>query len=431
MLDPRMLLDNPKLIVENLQKRQQTGNIEVITKHFTVYKKISQEIDSLRHQSKQISEKIGPLLKANKGKSNAEIEALKKQSQEVKSNLRELEVSQSQHRDGYYQPLLELPNLLDPSVPIGKTAADNVEVRRSDGVSKRLEQGPDHLEIGTRLGIIDCDRASKISGSRFALLRGMGARLEMALIQFMLDLHGNQGGYEPLLPPYLVQEQSMIGTGQLPKFRHESFFLEKDGYFLVPTAEVPITNIHRDEVFAEKDLPLKYVAFTPCFRREAGSYGQDTRGLIRLHQFHKVELVKITTPTTSSNELESLTADAEKTLKILGLPYRVVDLCSGDIGFSAAKCYDIEVWLPGQKQYREISSCSNCGDFQARRINIRYKPESGGKAAFAHTLNGSGLAVGRTLIAILENYWNEDGTVTIPEALRPYLGGRENIGAER
>jgi seryl-tRNA synthetase len=324
--------------------------------------------------------------------------------------------------------LLVVPNLPDASVPVGKDAAANQEVRRV-GEPRKFDFEPrGHADLGTDLGILDFERAARLSGARFAVYWAEGARLERALIQFMLDLQTSRG-YTEVIPPYLVTAETLTGTGQLPKFEGDLFKTsagDRDLY-LIPTAEVPLTNLHKDEILEAAELPRKYVAFTPCFRSEAGSYGKDVRGLIRLHQFHKVELVKLTAAESSMAELESMTADAEEVLKRLGLPYRVVVLSTGDMGFSAAKTYDIEVWLPGQQTYREISSCSNCTDFQARRASLRYRPEPGGKPRFLHTLNGSGLAVGRTLVAVLENYQQQDGSVLIPEALRPYMGGLERI----
>jgi len=324
--------------------------------------------------------------------------------------------------------LLVVPNVPDASVPVGKDAAANVEVRRV-GEPRAFGFAPKaHWDLGPELGILDFERAARISGARFAVYWDLGARLERALIQFMLDLHGSRG-YREVIPPYLVTAETLIGTGQLPKFEGDLFRTsagERDLY-LIPTAEVPLTCLHRDEILEAAELPKKYVAFTPCFRSEAGSYGKDVRGLIRQHQFHKVELVKLTTPESSMDELEGMVADAEEVLKRLLLPYRVVVLSTGDMGFAAAKTYDIEVWLPGQQAYREISSCSNCTDFQARRASLRYRAEAGAKPRLLHTLNGSGLAVGRTLIAVLENYQQEDGSVVVPEALRPYMGGVERI----
>ncbi|HKT79925.1 MAG TPA: serine--tRNA ligase [Vicinamibacterales bacterium] len=326
------------------------------------------------------------------------------------------------------QALLSLPNLPDESVPLGKSADDNVEVRR-EGQPRTFDFEPKpHWDLGVELGIIDFERGTKLSGARFTVLSGAGARLTRALINFMLDLHTREHGYREIEPPFLVNTASLTGTGQLPKFEQDLFKIAGDwDLYLVPTAEVPLTNLHRDEILDARDLPRRYTAYTPCFRSEAGSYGQDVRGLIRQHQFDKVELVKIVTPEESSNELELLTHDAEEVLRRLELPFRTMLLCTGDLGQSMAKTYDIEVWLPGQKAYREISSCSNAAAFQARRANIKYRVAGTGKAQFVHTLNGSGLAVGRTIIAILENFQERDGSVTIPPALRPYMDGRERI----
>jgi seryl-tRNA synthetase len=322
-----------------------------------------------------------------------------------------------------------LPNLPHATVPVGKSAGDNVEVRKH-GQPRTFDFEPKaHWDLGPALGIIDFERATRIAGARFSILSGAGARLERALINFMLDLHTRDHGYREIEPPFLVNAAALVGTGNLPKFEADLFKIAGDwDLYLVPTAEVPLTNLHRGEILDGRELPIRYTAYTPCFRSEAGSYGQDVRGLIRQHQFDKVELVKVTTPEQSYQELESLTANAEEVLKRLELPYRTVLLCTGDIGFAAAKTYDIEVWLPSQNTYREISSCSNTEAFQARRANIKFRAGGTGKAEFVHTLNGSGLAVGRTLIAILENYQQKDGSVTIPPALRPYMDGREAIG---
>jgi len=323
--------------------------------------------------------------------------------------------------------LLVVPNIPHVSVPSGKSPEENVEVRRW-GTPRRFdwEERP-HWEIGEDLGILDLQRAARIAGARFPLLKGEGAFMERALINFMLDLHVREHGYTEVLPPFLVSQESMTGTGQLPKFAQELFKTADDPYWLIPTAEVPVTNIHREEILEPGTLPLSYVAYTPCFRREAGTYGKDTRGIIRQHQFNKVELVKFSEPAKSYEALEQLTADAEEVLKRLDLPYRVVALCTGDLGFAAAKTYDLEVWFPSQMVYREVSSCSNFEDFQARRAAIRYRPATGAKAEFVHTLNGSGLAIGRTWAAILENYQEADGTVTVPEVLQPYMGGLARI----
>ena len=323
--------------------------------------------------------------------------------------------------------LLLVPNLPHTSVPVGKDSADNAEVRRWGEIPKFDFEPKAHWDLGEELGILDFKNGAKITGARFTLYWDLGAKLERALINFMLDLHTREHGYREVLPPFMVNRTTMTGTGQLPKFEEELFKVEGTDYFLIPTAEVPVTNIHQDEVLEEKILPLYYTAYTPCFRKEAGSYGKDTRGLIRQHQFNKVELVKFAKPENSYDELEKLLSNAEEVLKRLKLPYRVVNLCSGDLGFSASKTYDIEVWLPGQNTFKEISSCSNFEDFQARRAKIRYRISGKSKTEYVHTLNGSGLAVGRTLVAILENYQQADGSVIIPEVLRPYLYGVDRI----
>ena len=311
---------------------------------------------------------------------------------------------------------------------MGRSAAENRDVRRWGDPPHFDFPVKNHWDIGEELGILDFTRAAKIAGARFALYKDAGARLERALINFMLDLHTQKHGYREVLPPFLVNREAMTGTGQLPKFEEDLFRVSEPDFFLIPTAEVPVTNIHREEMLEREQLPIRYVAYTPCFRREAGSYGQDVRGLIRQHQLNKVELVKFTEPEWSHDELEKLVADTETVLQQLGLPYRIVELCTGDLGFAAAKTYDLEVWLPGQSAYREISSCSNFEDFQARRAQIRYRKETKGKPGFVHTLNGSGLAVGRTFVAVLENYQQKDGSVVIPEVLRPYMGGLDRIG---
>ena len=389
-------------------------------------RKVQQEADDLRRKRNDVSEEIGRLKKAGRqaedkvaemravGDAITALEAVSRETEEAQRNI-----------------LLIIPNLPHASVPDGRDEAGNIEVKRwaPEGTEPRkfsFEPKP-HWDLAEYLDIIDFDRAAKITGARFALYKGMGARLERALINFMLDLHTTEHGYLEVLPPFMVNRASMTATGQLPKFEEELFKVENGAYFLIPTAEVPVTNIHRDEILPDEDLTLKYTAYTPCFRREAGSYGKDTRGLIRQHQFNKVELVKFARPQDSYPELEALLADAEEILKRLRLPYRVITLCTGDMGFSAAKTYDIEAWLPAQDRYREISSCSNFEDFQARRGNIRYKPKGSKKTEFVHTLNGSGLAVGRTVVAILENYQQPDGTVTIPEVLKQYMGGAERI----
>jgi seryl-tRNA synthetase len=360
----------------------------------------------------------------------ASLEELRGSMKALSNEIKEKEARLREVEEELTAILYTLPNLPDPSVPVGQSADDNVVARTWGEKPSFLFTPKQHFEVAERLGLLDFERAAKVSGSRFAFYRGSLARLERALVSFMLDVHVKKG-YRELLPPYLVNRESLVGTGQLPKFESDAFKTAGESeYFLIPTAEVPVTNFHRDEILEGDTLPRKYCAFSPCFRSEAGAAGKDTRGLIRQHQFHKVELVKFSAPETSLDELESLTRDAEDILHRLGLHYRVVTLCTGDMGFSAVKTYDLEVWLPGQGAFREISSCSNCGDFQARRAKIRFRREKGEKPQLLHTLNGSGLAVGRTLIAILENFQREDGSVVIPEPLRPYMGGEATLSPE-
>jgi seryl-tRNA synthetase len=376
-------------------------------------------------------------LRAGRNTASKEIAAKKKRGEdadadvaamrEVGDRIQQLEGRQRANDDALAELMTAIPNLPHPSVPVGSSEEENREIRRS-GDPPAFEFEPKaHWDLGEALGILDFERAAKISGARFCVSFGLGARLERALISFMIDLHTAEHGYREVLPPFLVNRDSLFGTGQLPKFEAELFRTEPSGYYLIPTAEVPVTNIHRGEILEGAALPVKYVAWTPCFRAEAGAAGKDTRGLIRQHQFNKVELVKFADPASSYDELESLTRDACAVLERLGLPYRVVALCTGDLGFSAAKTYDLEVWMPGQGRYREISSCSNFEDFQARRADIRFRREPKGKTALVHTLNGSGLAVGRTVVAILENFQRADGSVAIPPALVPYMGGVTEI----
>jgi seryl-tRNA synthetase len=380
------------------------------------------EAESLKAERNQVSALIGRT--SDKSQLQGEIVRMK----EVSARIKELDEALRQVEDSLKGLLLTLPNLPDAQCPLGQSEEDNPEVR-SWGEPTRLVFEPlAHWDLGEALDIIDFERATKITGSRFALIKGAGARLERALINFMLDSHTRNDKYTEVLPPLMVNRDTMTGTGQLPKFEADLFHLDEPDYFLIPTAEVPVTNIFRDEILDGTQLPVCYAAYTPCFRKEAGAHGRDTRGLIRQHQFNKVELVKFTRPEDSDAELEKLLADAEGILQALQLPYRVVDLCTADIGFSAARTFDIEVWLPGQQAYREISSCSNFRDFQARRAGIRFRREAGSKPEFVHTLNGSGLAVGRTLVAVLENYQQADGSVVVPEVLRPYMGGIEKIG---
>ena len=375
------------------------------------------EFETLKAQRNRASEEIAKLKKEGKdaGPQMA-------QTKELRARSDELEKQAAEKEEQLRGMLARVPNLPHASVPIGQTAEQNQEVRRW-GVPPKLDFTPKpHWELGEQLGVLDMERAAKISGARFAVYWDMGAKLERALVNFMLDLHTREHGYTEVLPPFMVNSASMYGTGQLPKFASDLFKCEGHDLWLVPTAEVPLTNLYRDETIEASRLPLSITAYTPCFRSEAGSYGKDVRGIIRQHQFQKVELVKFARPENSYDELEKLTHDAETVLQKLGLHYRVMALCTGDLGFSSAKTYDLEVWLPGQELFREISSCSNFEAFQARRANIRYKPEGGKKTEFVHTLNGSGLAIGRTWLAILENYQQADGSVTIPEALRPYMG---------
>ena len=383
-------------------------------------RELQREVENLRALLNRKSKEYGRLKREGK-----EDETLKGELAKIKETLKGLEDELKRVEEELNDLLLRIPNLPHPSVPVGEDENDNVEVRRWGEPPKFDFEPKPHWELGERLGILDFERGAKLSGSRFVVKRGLGARLVRALINFMLDLHGERG-YVEMYVPHLVKPEILVGTGQLPKFEEDLFKCERDNLYLIPTAEVPLTNLHREEILKEEDLPIYYTAYTPCYRREAGSYGRDIKGLIRLHQFDKVELVKITKPEDSYEELEKLVADAERVLQELELPYRVVELCTGDLGFSAAKTYDLEVWMPSYNRYREISSCSNCEDFQARRMKLRYKSKEG-KNILCHTLNGSGLAVGRTLAAILENYQQEDGSVVIPKALRPYLGGLEVI----
>ncbi len=426
MLDLRFVRENADAVKAGLARRGISLDLAEFLALDAKRRTVQQEIEILRRRRNEASEEIGRLKKAGQNADDkvAEMRAAGDTIAALENGTREVEEAQR-------SILLTIPNLPHASVPDGKDENDNVEIRRwslqgGEPPAFPFEPKP-HWDLAEYLDIIDFDRAAKITGARFALYKGMGARLERALINFMVDLHTTEHGYLEMLPPFMVNKTSMTATGQLPKFEEELFRVENGAYYLIPTAEVPVTNIHRDEILPEESLPVLYTAYTPCFRREAGSYGKDTRGLIRQHQFNKVELVKFARPETSYDELEKLLRNAEEVLRRLGLAYRVIVLCSGDLGFSAAKTYDIEVWLPAQNKYREISSCSNFEDFQARRGNIRYKSKGGKKTGLVHTLNGSGLAVGRTVVAILENFQQADGSVVIPEVLRPYMGGAARI----
>ena len=422
MLEAKYIREHLDEVRERLALRGQAINLDEFALIDGERRKAIQEWERLRALQKKVSDEVSK--KKREGKDVSElIDEMKKVSQDLKGLDRMIEEKENTLQDF----LLLVPNLPHSSVPIGKESADNVEIRRWGEIPKFDFEPKAHWDLGEELGVLDFKNGAKITGARFTLYWDLGAKLERALINFMLDLHTREHGYREVLPPFMVNRTTMTGTGQLPKFEEELFKVEGTDYFLIPTAEVPVTNIHQDEVLEEKVLPLYYTAYTPCFRKEAGSYGKDTRGLIRQHQFNKVELVKFTKPENSYDELEKLLSNAEEVLKRLELPYRVVNLCSGDLGFSASKTYDIEVWLPGQNTFKEISSCSNFEDFQARRAKIRYRISGKSKTEYVHTLNGSGLAVGRTLVAILENYQQADGSVIIPEVLRTYLYGVERI----
>ncbi len=425
MLDPNFVRDNLKAVQTGMANRglNVTAELQQLATAESHRRRLIPQIEGLKREQNTSGDQVARAKRQGQDASHL-FEASKQRGQKIKQMEFELETAERQRT-----MLLEaLPNLPHASVPVGKSAADNVVVRTWGDLPTFEFEPKAHWDLGPELGIIDFERATKISGTRFAFLIGAGAQLERALVNFMLSLHANEHGYTEVQPPFLVSASTLYGTGQLPKFEQDLFKIAGEwDLFLIPTAEVPVTNLYRGEIIDGKKLPLHYTAYTPCFRSEAGSYGADTRGLIRQHQFDKVELVKFATPETSYDELESLTANAEKVLQLLGLPYRTIVLSTGDMGFSAAKTYDIEVWLPSQKSYREISSCSNCEAFQARRANIKFRPEGTGKAEHVHTLNGSGLAVGRTLIAVLENYQQADGSVSIPEALRPFMGGKDAI----
>jgi len=425
MLDPAFVRDHADEVRSGLKNRGLDP--EVILGPFGALdakrRELIPQVEGLKRDQNTSGEEVARAKKQGLDPS-AIFAANKARGQQIKQLEAELDAVEQQRTD----LLMTVPNLPHASVPVGRTADDNAEVRRY-GQPRAFDFEPKpHWDVGPALGILDFERATRMSGARFAVLMGAGARLERALINFMLELHTREHGYTEVQPPFLVNADALRGTGNLPKFEQDLFKIAGDwDLFLIPTAEVPLTNLYRGEILDGRQLPLRYTAYTPCFRSEAGSYGADVRGLIRQHQFDKVELVKFTTPDQSSDELEALTANAEEVLKRLELPYRTMALCTGDMGFAAAKTYDIEVWLPSQKTYREISSCSNTMAFQARRANIKFRPQGTGKVEYVHTLNGSGLAVGRTLIAILENYQERDGSVTIPPALRPYMGGLEKI----
>lgn len=423
MLDPKLVRSEPELVAEKLSRRGFVLDVETIKVLEEQRKALQIETEQLQNERNIRSKSIGKAKAAGE-----DIEPLLKEVESFKTQLEEKKQALTEVQDAFDKILHAMPNLLDEKVPPGKDETANVEIRCWGEPRQYDFEIKDHLDLGEQAGGLDFARAVKISGSRFVLMRGEIARLHRALIQFMLNLHSEQHAYTEVYVPYLVNKDTLFGTGQLPKFEEDLFKLEgEQEYYLIPTAEVPVTNITRDEIINESDLPLKYVCHTPCFRSEAGSYGKDTRGMIRQHQFEKVELVQIVKADDSERAHEELTAHAEKVLQLLNLPYRTVVLCAGDTGFGARLTYDIEVWLPGQNAYREISSCSNYGDFQARRMQTRWRNTENGKPELVHTINGSGLAVGRTLLAILENYQNSDGSVTLPEVLRPFMGQAESI----
>ena len=422
MLEIKFVRQNLEAIEKSLANRGETADLETFKDSDARRKSLLLEIENLRHRRNVVSEKIAVLKK-----SGEDADELVTEMRDVGGKVKALESHLAENEEKMSKILFGLPNLPHTSVPIGKDSSENPVLKKTGSPPDFDFEPLPHWTLGENLKILDFETASKITGARFPLYMGAGAKLERALINFMLDIHTREHGYKEVLPPFIVNRDSMTNTGQLPKFEEDLFKLEGWDYFMVPTAEVPVTNIHKGEVLAEDRLPILYTAYTPCFRSEAGSYGKDTRGLIRQHQFNKVELVKFTRPETSYDELETLLENAETILKNLELPYQVINLCTGDLGFSAAKTYDIEVWMPAQGVYREISSCSNFESFQARRGNIRFKRKGKKGTELVHTLNGSGLAVGRTLAAILENFQQADGSVIIPKALRPYMGGMEKL----
>lgn len=423
MLDLRYIRDNIEFLEEMLRNRGTEANLNEFQQCDAERRDILTKVEALKHKRNTVSQEIGKMMREGK---KEEAEAIKAEMGGVSSEIKDLDarLNELDEKLRYFQ--MTIPNVYHESTPVGKDEEDNLLVR-TWGEPKKFDFEPKaHYELGEELNILDFERGAKLGGSRFTIYRGAGARLERALINFMLDLHTTEHGYTEHITPYIVNREICEGTGQLPKFE-EDMYKTTDDMFLISTSEITLTSIHRKEILEEKDLPKYYTAHSPCFRREAGSYGRDMKGLIRQHQFNKVEMVKLATPETSYDELEKMVVNAETVLQRLGLPYRVVQLCTGDIGFGATKTYDLEVWVPAQDKYREISSCSNCGDFQARRMGLKYRPEGEKKSEFVHTLNGSGVAVGRALLAILENYQQEDGSIIVPEALRPYMGGMDVI----
>ncbi|WP_438314178.1 serine--tRNA ligase [Sporosarcina sp. FA9] len=423
MLDIRKVRANFDEVKEKLSKRgEDLSVLDNFGKYDEKRRELIAQVEVLKAERNEVSQQVAEM-KRNKEDADAVIVRMREVGEDIKRL--DLELNEVEEKLTYI--MMRIPNIPHESVPVGDSEDDNVEIRTWGTIREFDFEAQAHWDIGTNLNILDFERAAKVTGSRFVFYRGLGARLERALINFMLDLHIEEHGYEEILPPYMVNRASLTGTGQLPKFEEDAFLIEEEDYFLIPTSEVPVTNFYRDEILDGKQLPTAFTAYSTNFRSEAGSAGRDTRGLIRQHQFNKVELVRFVKPEDSYDELEKLTGHAEKVLQLLNLPYRVLKMCTADLGFTAAKKYDIEVWIPTQNQYREISSCSNFEDFQARRAHIRFRRETGGKLEYVHTLNGSGLAIGRTVAAILENYQDQDGSVVIPEVLRPYMGGKERI----
>lgn len=417
-----MLREETDAVKAYLKARNNSFDVDKVLELDAEKKKILASVEELKAKRNAGSKEVGRIRAAG-GDASAIMKEMKELGDQVKADdARVAEIDEELHN-----LLLQIPNRPDKTVPIGRDETENVEIRRW-GEPRKFDFEPKaHWDIGEACGILDFERGPRMAQSRFTVFKGLGARLERAIMNFMLDLHTQKQGYTEFNVPLMVNSDTMLGTGQLPKFAEDLYKVDRDDLWLIPTAEVPLTNLHHGEMLNESDLPLYYTAYTPCFRRESGSYGRDVRGIMRLHQFDKVEMVKICTPETSWDELEKLTNNAEDVLKALNIPYRVIVLCTGDMGFGSAKTYDVEVWLPSQNCYREISSCSNCVDFQARRMNTRYRPADGGKSRYVHTLNGSGLAIGRTLIAVLENYQNADGSFEIPDVLVPYMGGVKHV----
>lgn len=416
MLDLKFIRENLDLVKKAIKDKGESVDVDRLIELDKKRREILREVEELKHQRNVTSQEIARLKREGK-----DAQDLILQMREVGEKIKQLDEQVKSVESEIYNLQIWIPNIPHPSVPVGTSEKDNVEVKRWGKPPEMDFEPRPHWELAEKLGIIDFSRGSKVAGSFFVNFKGLGAKLERALINFMLDLHIEKHGYNEVFPPFVVNRDCMFGTGQLPKLEEDMYLVEKDDLFLIPTAEVPVTNLHRDEILQEKDLPLYYTAYTPCFRREAGSYGRDTRGLVRIHQFDKVEMVKFVKPENSYDELETLLVDAEEVLQLLNLPYRVVKLNTSDLSFAAAKCYDIEVWAPGVQKWLEVSSCSNYEDFQARRANIRFRREATGKVEYVHTLNGSGLALPRTVIAIIENYQTDEGTVVIPEVIREYM----------